>query len=57
MITEANGEDAMNRTMCYDWYKRFKNGRKLIEDDERSGRLSTSTDPHIEQMRNLVRAN
>ena len=39
-------------------HKRFKNGRLLVEDDERSGRPSTSTDdPHIDEINTLVRAN
>jgi hypothetical protein len=27
------------------WYKRFKDGRTSVDDDERSGRPSTSTTP------------
>ena len=39
------------------WHKRFKNGRLYVEDDERSGRPSTSTDdPHIDEISTLVRA-
>ena len=40
------------------WHKRFKNGRLSVEDDERFGRPSTSTDdPHIDAINTLVRAN
>ena len=36
----------------------FKNGRLSVEEDERSGRPSTSThDPHIDEINTLVQAN
>ena len=43
MIQKAYGEHAYGRTTVYDWYKRFKDGRTSIEDDDRCGRPSTST--------------
>ena len=46
------------RLACFRWHKRFKNGRLSVEDDERSGRPSTSTDdPHIDEINTLVQAN
>ena len=58
MLNRAYGDVAMKRATCFRWYKRFKNGRLSIEDDERSGRPSTSTDdPHIDEINTLVRAN
>jgi hypothetical protein len=36
MLRDAYGNDALNQTMTYEWFKSFKNGR--ISDDERSGR-------------------
>ena len=49
---------AMKRATCFRWHKRFKNGRLSVEDDERSGRPSTSTDdPHIDETNTLVQAN
>ena len=48
MLNTAYGDVAMKRATCFRWHKRFKNGRLSVEDDERSGRPSTSTDdPHI----------
>ena len=48
----------MKRGTCFRWHKRSKNGRPSVEDDERSGRPSTSTDdPHIYEINTLVRAN
>ena len=48
MLNTAYGDVAMKRATCFRWHKCFKNGRLSVEDDERSGRPSTSTDdPHI----------
>ena len=48
----------MKLATCFRWHKRFKNGRLSVEDDERSGRSSTSTDDlHIDEINTLVRAN
>ena len=48
----------MKRATCFRWHKRFENVRLCVEDDERSGRPSTSTDdPHIDEISTLVRAN
>jgi hypothetical protein len=33
---------ALKKTAVYDWFSRFKNGQEKLEDDQRSGRLSTS---------------
>ena len=58
MLNMAYGDVAMKRVTCFRWHKRFKNGRLSFEDDERSGRTSTSTDdPHIYEINTLVRAN
>jgi len=42
-------------TRVYEWYKRFQEGRKNVEDDERSGRPSTSTtDENVEKVKEMV---
>jgi hypothetical protein len=45
MIKQAFDDDALGQTQTYDWFNWFKNGRTLVDDDERSGRASTSTTP------------
>jgi hypothetical protein len=45
MLAEAFGENAMSQSKTFLWYKRFKDGRTSVDDDERSGRPSTSTTP------------
>ena len=58
MLNMAFGDVAMKRATCFTWHKRFKNGPLSVEDDERSGRPSTSTDdPHIDEINTLVQAN
>jgi hypothetical protein len=45
-------------TQCYEWFKRFKDGRQSTDDDPRPGRPSTSTDAiHVAQVRAFVRSN
>ena len=48
----------MSRTQCYEWFKRFKEGRMSVSEDPRPGRPSTSTDDdHIERVRTAIRGN
>ena len=40
----------MSRTQCYEWFKRFIEGRMSAGQDPRLGRPSTSTDDdHVER--------
>jgi histone-lysine N-methyltransferase SETMAR len=42
--------------MFFGWYSRFRDGRELIEDDERDGRpKSTRTEVHIAVVADLVK--
>jgi hypothetical protein len=57
MLRQAYGDEAMSRTQCFKWHRRFKGGRTSLEDDERSGRPSTSIIPeNVERIRELVHA-
>jgi len=48
----------MSRTQCYEWFKRFKEGRISVGEDPRPGRRSTSTnDDHVEKVRAVIRGN
>ena len=42
MIRKAYGQDALSSSQIYKWYKDFKEGRESVEDEQRSGRPSTS---------------
>jgi transposase len=55
MLRHAYGNEAMCRATCFKWHARFKRGRTSLEDDERSGRPSTSSTPtNVETIRWLV---
>ncbi|XP_018311208.1 histone-lysine N-methyltransferase SETMAR-like [Mycetomoellerius zeteki] len=48
MLGNCFGSDALKKTTVYQWHERFRSGRESVEDDERSGRPSTSkTDENI----------
>lgn len=42
MIDPSFGEGVISSPTVYTWYKRFKNDRTSLEDDERSGRPITA---------------
>jgi len=55
MIRRAYGNEAMSRARCLEWHARLKRSRTSLEDDERSGRPSTSSAPkNVETIRRLV---
>jgi histone-lysine N-methyltransferase SETMAR len=57
MLQEAFGDNAMSQRKTFLWYKRFKDGRTSVDDDERSGRPSTSTTPeNIAKVREAILA-
>jgi hypothetical protein len=57
MLHEAYSDDASSHMTTYEWFKRFKNGRTSM-DDEQSGQPSTSkTKPLIAQAKNITREN
>jgi len=43
ILTVAFGESTMSKARVYEWYKRFKEGREDVEDDDCPGRPSMST--------------
>jgi len=58
-MQNAYGDQCLWRTRCYDRFKRFKDGRKSVDDDDpRLERPSTSTDgAHVTKVSATVRSN
>jgi transposase len=55
IIRRACRNEAMSRARCFEWHACFKKSRTSLEDDERSGRASTSSKPkNVETIRRLV---
>ncbi|PNF32071.1 hypothetical protein B7P43_G05722 [Cryptotermes secundus] len=55
MLKRAFVENSLGQTQTYNWYKRFKNGRTLPDDDDHSGQLSTGKTPeNVTKARDLI---
>jgi transposase len=55
MLRVAFGKYSLTRTAVSEWQSRFKAGRMSVEDNERSGRPSTSkTTENVERIRELI---
>ena len=56
LAQKAYENEALNRPNVFRWYFRFRNGRELVEDEERSGRSkSTRTEVNIAALADLVK--
>jgi histone-lysine N-methyltransferase SETMAR len=56
LVQKADGNEAVNRSNVFRWYSRFRDGRELVEDDERGGRpKSTRTEVNIASVADLVK--
>jgi len=55
MLGNCFGSDTLKKITVYEWHERFKSGREFVEDDERSGRSSTSkSDENINKVREML---
>jgi len=55
MLKVAFKDNAMSQAQVYQWHKRFREGREDVNDDDRSGRPSTSkTDESVEKVRKIL---
>ena len=55
MLQTAFGPYCMNRTLVFEWHKRFKEGRESVRDDERCGRSKEVNTPDLIGQRVRVR--
>ena len=57
-MQKAYGEGAVGRTQVIDWFRRFKEVRTSVENDPRSGRLSTwRNEKIVAKVRTMIRNN
>ena len=58
MLKLVYGDAAVTMKMVYKWFEWFCNGCELVEDEERSGRPSTSkTQENVERVSEMIRSN
>jgi len=58
LLKKVYGDECLSRTQDFEWFKRFKEGREEIGDDQRPGHPSTSkTDANIEKVGEIVQQN
>ena len=55
ILQTAFGASCMNRAWAFEWYKRFKEDRKSVRDDERCGRSKEVNRPELIGQRVRVR--
>jgi hypothetical protein len=56
LVQKAYGSEVLNRTNFFRWYSRFRDGRELVEDDERDDRpKSTRTEVNIAAVADFVK--
>jgi len=56
LVQKAYGNKAPNRSNVFRWFSRFRDGKELVEDDERGGRpKSPRTEVNIAAVADLVK--
>jgi len=56
LMYKVYGDDGLSRTIVYEWYKRFRDRRVDIKDDEHPGaKKYVVTDRNIEVVRDFIR--
>ena len=55
MLQTAFGASCMNRASVFEWYKRFKEDREFVRDDERCGRSKEFNTPELIGQRVRIR--
>jgi len=58
LLKKVYGNECLSRIQVFEWFRRFKEGREEIRDDQRPGHPSTSkTYAKIEKVGEIVRQN
>jgi len=57
LLTVAYGEYTMKKLSVFEWHRRFKEGREVVQDDPRCGQpIAQRTDANVDGVRTLVRS-
>lgn len=55
MLVQAFGNEALSKSRTFEWFRRFKEDRESVEDDQRLGRPSTAITPeNITKIREII---
>ena len=55
-LNNVFGDECLSRSQVFEWLKRFKEGRRSLDDEESPSRPLTATDPAtVEHVQQLVR--
>jgi len=55
-VLKDYGNEALNRSKVFSWYSQFRDGRGLVEDDERGGHPKTTrTEVNVATVDDLVK--
>jgi len=55
LLKQVYGDECLSHTQVFKWFKRFKEGREEIRDNQHPSRLSASkTDANIEKVGEIV---
>ena len=58
LLKKAYGDECLSCTQVFEWFKKFKEGREELGDDQHPGHRGTSkTDANIEKVGEIVRQN
>jgi len=58
LLKKVYGDECLSHTQIFKWFKRFKEGREEIRDDQHPGHPSTSkTDANIKKVGEIVQQN
>jgi len=56
LLTEVYGDQSLSRTQVFEWFKKFKEGRKYVWDDPKLSHPSTAkTQENVEKVARIVR--
>lgn len=56
LMKQVYGDDCLSRTSVFEWYKRFKDGREDLNDDEHTGRpRETTTEENIKIVADFIK--